>query len=394
MAAETRLIAHLDLDCFFVTAERLRNPRLHGLPVAVGGTSGRAVVCSASYEARRWGVRAGMPVAMARRLCPGMVLVRGDFDYYSRLSAVVADIISRRSPLWEKASVDEFYMDFTGMDRYLGAWRWLSETSALVERETGLQVSAALATSKTVGKVATGQCKPHGRLQVPPGAEKSFLAPLPVRVLPGAGAQLGERLALMGVRQICLLQAMPSHILERAFGQAGLNLWLRAQGIDHRPVTPVRHAESFSEEHTLDTDTDDPLLLEGLLARMAAHLGMRLRSAGFLASTLSLKLRYADFDTCSRQQKLPPADCHITLLKAARTLLARAWTRRQRIRLIGLCVSDFAAAQPVLSLFEADERRHRLYQAMDRLNRRFGPDAVHSASAGLSLSPAPLFDRS
>lgn len=387
MSSGTRLIAHLDLDCFFVAAERLRNPRLCGRPVAVGGTGGRAVISSASYEARRWGVKAGMPVAIARRLCPELVLVRGDFDYYSRLSAVVTDIVASRSPVWEKASVDEFYMDFTGLDRYLGAWRWLSETAALIERETGLQVSTALATSKTVGKVATGQSKPHGRLQVPPGTEKPFLAPLPVRVLPGAGAQLGERLALMGVRRIRLLQAMPAHILEQAFGQPGLELWLRAQGIDHRPVMPVRRAQSFSEEHTLETDTDDPLVLERLLARMAGHLGLRLRSAGFLAGTLCLKLRYADFDTCTRQQQLPPTDCHVALLQAARTLLARAWTRRQRVRLVGLRVSDLAVAQPGLPLFEAEERRRRLYQAMDRLNHRFGPDTVCQAIAG----PATLF---
>jgi DNA polymerase-4 len=387
MSPETRLIAHLDLDCFFVTAERLRNPGLRDRPVAVGGTGGRAVVSSASYEARRWGVKAGMPVAMARRLCPELVLVRGDFDYYSRLSAVVTDIVASRSPVWEKASVDEFYMDFTGLDRYLGAWRWLSETAALIERETGLQVSTALATSKTVGKVATGQSKPHGRLQVPPGTEKLFLAPLPVRVLPGAGAQLGERLALMGVRRIRLLQAMPAHVLEQVFGQAGLELWLRAQGIDHRPVVPVRRAQSFSEEHTLEADTDDPLVLESLLARMAGHLGLRLRSAGFRAGTLSLKLRYADFDTCTRQQQLPPTDCHGVLLRVARSLLARAWTRRQRVRLVGLRVSDLAVAQPDLPLFEAEERRRRLYQAMDRLNRRFGPDTVRQAIAG----PAALF---
>lgn len=377
-----RLIAHLDLDCFFVTAERLRNPRLCGRPVAVGGTGSRAVVSSASYEARRWGVRAGMPVAMARRFCPELIVVRGDFDYYSRLSAVVAEIVAARSPVWEKASVDEFYMDFTGLDRYLGAWRWLNETAAFIERETGLQVSTALATSKTVGKVATGQSKPHGRLQVPPGTEKSFLAPLPVRVLPGAGAQMGERLTLMGVRRIEFLQAMPAHVMEQAFGQPGLELWLRAHGIDHRPVMPERRAQSFSEEHTLDTDTDDALLLERLLAHMAGHLGQRLRLAGFLAGTLSLKLRYADFDTCTRQHKLPPTDCHLTLLRAARTLLTRAWTRRQRVRLVGLRVSDLVTAQPGLPLFESDERRRRLYQTVDRLNHRYGPDTVRTAAAG------------
>lgn len=377
----TRLIAHLDLDCFFVTAERLRNPGLIGRPVAVGGAGARAVVSSASYEARRWGVRSGMAVALARRLCPELVLVRGDWEYYSRLSAAVTDIVAERSPLWEKASVDEFYMDFTGMDRYLGAWRWLTELAARIERETGLQVSAALATSKTVGKVATGQSKPHGRLRVAPGAEQPFLAPLPVRVLPGAGARMGERLALMGVRQIRLLQQMPVFPLEQVFGRPGHELWLKARGIDPSPVTPLHAPRSISEEQTLESDTDDPALLDRLLTRMAQHLGQRLRSQKLACTTLTLKLRYADFDTPTRQQKLSPTACDITLLHIARHLLQKAWTRRQRIRLIGLRASDLRPLALQNQLFDDPTRSARLYAALDHLNRRYGPDTVQHATA-------------
>ncbi|MCX7768757.1 MAG: DNA polymerase IV [Flavobacteriales bacterium] len=381
MTAEVRLIAHLDIDCFFVQAERLRNPQLMGRAVVVAGAGERAVVSSASYEARRWGVRSGMSVRMARRLCPGLLVVRSDWEYYSRLSQQVTEIVAQRSPLWEKASVDEFYMDFTGMDRYLGAWRWLTELSAYTERETGLRVSAALATSKSVGKVATNQSKPHGRLQVPPGHEKSFLAPLPVQVLPGAGSLLGERLSRMGVRYIATLQSMPGHLMEQVFGRPGLELWLRAQGIDPRPVVPYRKAQSFSEEHTFDSDTDDPALLERTLARMAAHLGHRLRTENFLSAVVTVKLRYADFDASTRSQKITPTACDLALLRTARQLLRKAWARRQRIRLIGLRVSELHPSQPALQLFEEATRQERLLRVLDKLYQRFGTDTVLRASA-------------
>jgi len=376
-----RIIAHLDLDSFFVNAEKLRSPGLKNKPVVVGGLSGRSVVCSASYEARAWGVRSAMPVSLARRLCPELVVVRGDFEYYNRLSSAVTEIVASKSPLWEKASIDEFYMDFTGMDKYLGAWRWLIELTWLIERETGLSVSAGLATSKTVGKVATRQGKPHGRLRVDPGTEKSFLSPLPVNVLPGAGARMGDRLAAMGVRYISILQSLPRSLMTHLFGKSGEEIWLKAHGIDNSPVNTAREAKSFSQEITFVEDTDDSVLLDRTLSVMAEQLGYRLRKNNMVCGTLTLKLRYADFDTSTRQQKISYTACDVTLLRVARDLLKKSWTRRQRIRLLGLRTNDMVYGHYQMHLFEDKSKEFRLNKAIDSLNTRFGSGTVSRASS-------------
>lgn len=233
-----RAILHLDLDAFFASVESLRNPSLKGKPLIVGGYSGRGVVASCSYEARRFGVRSAMPVRTALRLCPDAIVVRGDMEAYSRYSKMVSEIIAEQAPLFEKASIDEFYADLSGMDRYFGCWRWAVELRQRILRESGLPISMALAVNKLVAKIGAGEAKPNGEQLIEAGAEREYIAPLPVQKLPAVGEATARKLNLMGVRTIETLRRIPPRLLEREFGQHGTLLWKRANAEDDSPVVP------------------------------------------------------------------------------------------------------------------------------------------------------------
>lgn len=381
-----RAILHLDLDAFFVAVECLENTSLLGKPVIVGGAGGRGVVASCSYEARHFGVHAAMPMRMALRLCPDAIVVRGDMERYSRYSALVTEVVEEEAPLYEKASIDEFYLDLTGMDRYFGCWKWSQELRAKVIRETGLPLSVGLSVNKLVSKVGAGEAKPNGARMIEAGIEKAFLAPLSTRKLPSIGEQTYKKLSFMGVRKVGVLAQLPPSLLEREFGKQGRDIWNKANAIDNRPVEPYRERKSMSSEQTFQEDTIDIRLLKDRLQDMVVRLGFALRTQQKLTSCITVKVRYADFNTYTRQKHIAYTANDRILIRYARELFEQLYQRRQRVRLIGVRFSGLVNGSFQISLFEDTEEEVRLLQAMDRIRNRFGEQAVRLGGVPL-ISP-------
>jgi len=376
-----KAILHLDLDAFFASVEIMKNSALQGKPVIIGGTGGRGVVASCSYEARRFGIRSAMPVSMALRLCPGAIVLRGDMDEYSRQSKLITDIIEAEAPLFEKASIDEVYLDLTGMDRHFGCWKWSNELRQKIMRESGLPISLGLSVNKLVSKVGAGEAKPNGAKLVENGAEKLFLAPLHVGKIPSIGSQTQQKLALMGVRKVQTLAQIPPRLLQREFGKHGIGLWKKANAIDDSPVVPYHEAKSISTEHTFQTDTIDMRLLTGRLTEMVSFLAFELRGQQKLTSCITVKIRYADFNTCTRQCAIPYTASDRTLLLHAKELFEKLYTRRQLLRLIGVKFSSLVHGHYQLDIFEDTTKEVRLLEQMDRIRKRFGKAAVMKAAA-------------
>ena len=374
-----RSVSHMDLDSFFVSVECLRDSRLAGLPLIIGGGGDRAVVSSCSYEARRFGVHSAMPVKLAKRLCPDAIVVGGDMELYSRYSKMVTEIIALKAPLYEKASIDEFYLDLTGMDKFFGTWKWMQELKQSVVRETGLPITFALSSNKTVSKIGTGEAKPDGQLQVPLGQEKMFLSPLPVNRIPMIGDKTYTTLCSMGIRKIATLQEMPPRAMERAMGLHGLLIWKKANGIDDSPVQPYREQKSMSTEHTFETDTIDIKMVRVILSAMTEKLAYKLRRSGRLTGCISVKIRYSDFDTVNRQLSIPYTANDAKLMEIVYRLFDQLYQRRVLIRLIGVRLSELVRGSYQISLFEDTPEQISLYQAMDKIRNRFGNTAVQRA---------------
>ena len=268
---------HMDLDTFFVSCERLIDSRLNNRPVLIGGTSDRGVVASCSYEARKFGIHSAMPMRMAKQLCPEAVILRGNSGIYTKYSNIVTDIIKEEVPLYEKTSIDEFYLDLTGMDRFFGCKKLASELRARIIRESGLPISFGLSLNKTVSKIATGEAKPNNELNIDSGFEKGFLAPLSVKKIPMVGDKTYRSLCNLGVKQIRNLQDMPIELMEKVFGKSGIIIWKKAQGIDNSPVVAYHERKSISTERTFDKDTIDVKKLKGIMTAMAENLVFQLR---------------------------------------------------------------------------------------------------------------------
>lgn len=371
-----RAILHMDLDAFFVAVERLKNSALKDKPLIIGGTGDRGVVASCSYEARTFGVHSAMPMKLARRLCPDAQIIRGDMDSYSQYSSLVTEIIEEEAPVFEKTSIDEFYLDLSGMDRYFGCYRWSLGLQKKIVRETGLSISFGLSANKTVSKVLTGEVKPEGQGQVTAGEEKIFLAPLSTAKIPGVGKETYKRLSFMGVRTVKVLAEIPPLLLEKEFGQSGTVLWQKANGIDPTPLEPYSEQKSMGSERTLEADTLDIGFLKDLLTGMTSQLAFELRQAHRLCSCITVKIRYADFNTHSRQQKIPYTANERTLIGYARTLFDALYQRRQLIRLVGVRFSGLVGGHYQIDLFEDTEQEMDLMQQLDRIRSRFGKDAV------------------
>jgi DNA polymerase IV len=369
-------VLHMDLDSFFVSVERHMDRRLLGVPVLVGGLSDRGVVAACSYEARSTGVRSGMPMRMARELCPEAVVVRGNSMEYSKHSNVVTEIVREAVPVLEKASIDEFYADLSGMDRFFGTYQFAQELRERIIRESGLPISFGLSTNKTVAKVATGEAKPNNHRHVPPGVERPFMAPLSVRKIPMVGEKTYQTLRVLGVQRIATLQEMPSELLYQVLGKPGLDLWNKAHGVDERPVKSVHERKSISTERTFEQDTLDEVKLRGLLAAMTENLAFQLRRGHRLTSNVAVRIRYADFQTVSRQRQIPYTASDRVLLDVAEGLFRQLHDRRQRVRLVGVRLSGLVGGGEQFGLFELDDRGHRLSEAMDRIRVRYGDRAV------------------
>lgn len=375
-----RSILHLDLDTFFVSVERLKDPRLDRKPVIVGGTGNRGVVSSCSYEARQFGVHSAMPTRLARRLCPHGVFLKGDFDAYADKSSTVKEIIAEESPLYEKASIDEFYVDMTGMEQFYGCMSWSRKIRHRVTKETGLPLSFGLSTNKLVAKIATNEAKPNGERQVRQKEILPFLAPMPVRNIPLVGKQTALDLSYMGVRRVKTLRGIPLPLLERAFGKHGTMLYKRSRGEDNRAVVPHVERKSISSERTFETDTIDVEYLQAMLVSMTEKLAFELRSSGKLAACVSVKIRYADFDTVSKQARISYSASDHILIEKVLKLFQKLYTRRVRLRLVGVKFSHLVPGHQQIQLFESMPRQVDLYQALDQIKGKHGSGIIQRAS--------------
>jgi DNA polymerase-4 len=379
-----RQIIHLDLDSFFVSVERRINPKLNGLPVIVGGTSDRGVVSSCSYEARSFGVHSAMPMRMAKQLCPQAVVVKGDYEQYTYYSNLVTDIIKESMPLYEKTSIDEFYVDISGMDKYFGCYKMATELRQRIIKESNLPISFALSQNKTVSKVGTGEAKPNGQKLIPLGTEKEFLAPLSVKKIPMVGDKTYLQLRNLGIEKIKTLQEMPVKALQQVLGDNGISIWKKANGIDNSPIEPYNERKSLSTECTFEKDTIDIQHLNSVLVSMTEKLAYQLRSEEKLTACVTVKIRYSDFNTYTMQARIAYTAIDGILIEKVKELFNKLFQKRMLIRLIGVRFSHLIQGTYQFDLFNDTTEQMQLYAAMDKLRQRFGDKAVMRA-VGLGL---------
>ncbi|TFF39707.1 DNA polymerase IV [Mucilaginibacter psychrotolerans] len=379
-----RHIVHIDLDSFFVSVERKFNPALIGKPVIIGGSADRGVVASCSYEARAFGVHSAMPTRQALKLCPDAIVIHGTYGRYSEASRQVTNIIHQSVPIYQKTSVDEFYIDLSGMERFHNPYQIATELRQRVIRETGLPISFGMASGRAVAKMATNQAKPNGQLWVKAGEEQAFLAPLNIRKIPGLGEHTCQKLYQYGVEKIGDLQKVNIKFLEAVFGKAGTSIYHKAHGIDDSEIVAGTGRKSISTETTYHNDVKDVRTLENTLVSMTEELAGKLRRENKVSSCLAIKLRYANFETHTLQQKIPLTAAEHILIPGIKNLLKKAWNQYRPIRLIGVRLSDLCTGSYQINLFEDNEERIRLYQAMDNINLRFGDKTVCRA-AGMEI---------
>jgi len=367
-----RTIVHMDLDTFFVAVERLMNSKLIGRPVIVGGFSDRSVVSSCSYEARTFGVHSAMPMKMARMLCPDAIVVRGDMEQYTKYSNMVTSVIAESAPVYEKASIDEHYLDITGMDRFFGSLKWTHNLRQRIISETGLPISLGLSVNKTVCKIATGEAKPNGELEIPVERVIPFLGPLSISKIPGIGEKTYRLLRSMGIATIDTLGHMPPEMMEKVLGQNGLVIWKKANGIDSTPVIPYSERKSVSTETTFEYDTTDIHMINELLVRMVEKIAFTLRKKQKLTSCVTLKIRYSNFDTHTVQQRIGYTSFDHVLIPIAKELFRKLYQRRMLIRLVGVRLSHLVTGVQQIDLFDQTPELINLYQAVDHIRLRYG----------------------
>ena len=371
-----RYIVHIDLDSFFVSVERLFDPSLIGKPVIIGGSADRGVVASCSYETRKFGVHSAMPTRQALKLCPDAIVIHGNHARYSEASAQVTKIIDEMVPLYQKSSVDEFYIDLTGTDRFYDPYKLASQLRQRIIKETKLPISFGMASGKTIAKMATNSAKPNGQLFVPHGKEMEFLAPLSISKIPGLGESTAAKLYQYGIEKIGDLQRVELRFLETVFGKSGRWIWEKARGIDYSEIVPHSDRKSISTEHTFNTNVSDVRTLETIITSMTEELAGKLRRENKLASCFAIKIRYGNFDTHTQQQKIPLTAAEHILIPGIKNLFKNAWNQQREIRLIGVRLSQLCTGSYQINLFEDNEQRIRLYQAMDKINFKFGDKTV------------------
>lgn len=352
---------------------------MNNIPVLIGGTSNRGVVAACSYETRQFGVHSGMPMKMARLLCPEATVIRGNNTVYTKFSEMVTDIVKEQSPLFEKSSIDEFYVDVTGMDKFFGTYKWAKELREKIIKETMLPISFGLSINKTVSKVGTGEAKPNNGINIPDGLEKSFLAPLSVKKIPMVGTKTYHLLRSMGVEKVKTVQEMPVELMESVLGKNGISLWKKAQGIDNSPVVAWHERKSISSERTFERDSTDIYKMRSILIAMAENLAYKLRKENKLTASVSVKIRYSDFQTYSKQRRIPYTSLDHTLINTTLELFEALYQRRVLIRLIGVRFSNLVGGSYQIRLFEDSEKLIKLYQSMDIIRNRYGKNAVKRA---------------
>ncbi len=376
----TRGIIHMDLDAFFVSVERKKEPKLNGLPLIVGGSNRRGVVAACSYEARKFGVHSAMPMYLAMQLCPDAKVISGDMEAYSQNSHLVTEIIADKAPSFEKASIDEFYIDASGMDRFFSTFKWAAELRKKIIKESGLPISMALSVNKLVSKVATGEFKPNAEKQIAAGQEKDFLAPLSIEKIPMVGKQTSSFLYDMGVRTVATLREMPLKFLTSAFGKNGISLWNKAHGIDDSPVVSYSEQKSISTESTFETDTIDVKRLKSILIAMVEKVAFQLREQKKMTSCITVKIRYSNFDTETKQIHIPYTSSDHVILRVIQELFDKLYNRRMLIRLVGVRLSNLVHGSHQINLFDDTEEDINLYEAMDYIKHKHGVEKLVRAT--------------
>ncbi|MEM6515721.1 MAG: DNA polymerase IV, partial [Bacteroidota bacterium] len=376
----SRSIVHMDLDTFFVSCERLLDSKLIGKPVLIGGTSDRGVVASCSYEARRFGIHSAMPMRLAKQLCPEAIVLRGNSGIYTKFSQNVTEVIKETVPLYEKTSIDEFYIDLTGMDKFFGCHKLASELRQRIIKETGLPISFGLSLNKTVSKIATGEAKPNNQIKIETGTEKPFLAPLSVKKIPMVGNVTYKTLCDLGVKRIKTVQEMPMELMHKVMGKNGLSIWKKANGIDNSPVIQYHERKSISTERTFNKDTTDVAKLKGIVIAMAENLAYQLRRGNKLTACVTFKIRYSDFQTYTQQKRIPYSSMDHNIIPVVLDLYNKMYNRRLLVRLVGAKFSHLVEGGHQIHLFEDDEKQLNLSRAIDKMRERYGDRAVINAA--------------
>ena len=393
-----RQILHIDLDAFFVSVEQMLNPELLGKPVVVGGhVDSRGVIAAASYEAREYGLKSGMSVAKAHQLCPHAIFVPGKFSHYTSASAKFMAILAEYTPDIEPMGMDEAYLDMTGFEPIYGPVKQTASTIKWrIKSEIGITASIGISTSKVVSKVAANLCKPDGLLEVAPGNEQRLLAPLPIGKLPFVGPKTDKKLSGLGIKTVGDLAKWPVNLLQKMFGVHGQTLNLHANGIDVSAVARRQQIKSISRETTFAKDSLDLRYIKDNLCYLSERVGAALRKEGKSAKCLSLKLRYADFDTISRSlTPKQPVDTNEAIFATGTILLEKALkVRRHLIRLIGIGVSKFIDRQRQLDIFDtALLKLEHLNTAIDKIRQRYGYSAIQTGATPLLGKTASIRDR-
>jgi len=372
-------IAHFDLDSFFVSVEVLNDPSLMGKAVIVGGSRDRGVVTTCSYEARKFGVHSAMPMKRAMELCPHAILLRGTRGQYGKFSKWVTDIIAAKAPKFQKASIDEFYIDLTGMDRYFDPFKWTINLRQEIVDETKLPISFGLASNKLVAKIATDEAKPNGYLFIQHGKEKEFLAPLPVKKIPGVGNHTLAALSEMGIVYIGDILERSAEEMEKRLGKWGADLWNKAQGLHYGSVSEWHEAKSISTENTFETNTGDIDFLLSELVRMTERVAFELRQDGKLAGCIAVKIRYPNFETTSKQTAIDYTFRDDEFIPVAIDLFHKLYKRCKLVRLLGVRLTDFANITVQGSLFDDVSKKTNLYKAIDEIKMKYGKNVVSKA---------------
>lgn len=373
-------IIHMDQDAFFVSVEIQKNSELKNKPVIIGGLSDRGVVASCSYEARKYGVHSAMPIRMARQLCPHAIFVKGSMEDYSKKSLEITELLQEKVPLLEKASIDEHYIDMTGMDRFFGCMKFAQELRQSVLDQIGLPISFGLSINKTVSKMVTNECKPNGERQIEKLEVQPFLNPLSIKKIPGLGDSTFIKLSEMGVRKIHTLTQIPQELMFKILGQNGLSLWQKANGIDHSLVVPYREQKSIGKQTTFDSDSMDIAGMKIILTDMLTKLAFELRQKQKLTACITVTIRYANFETVTQQEKIPYTALDTVLIAKAKELFDKVYSKRMLLRLVGVKLSHLVSGYEQIALYGESEKIYNLYQSMDKMRSRYGTDAIRLAT--------------
>ena len=373
-------IIHMDQDAFFVSVEVRKDPTLLGKAVVIGGTSERGVVTSCSYEARKYGVHAAMPSKMAKQLCPHAIFIRGSMDAYSKASLEITEIIREKVPLFEKASIDEHYIDMTGMDRFYGCMQYAQEIRSTIIKELHLPISFGLSINKTVAKMATNECKPAGEKNVQSAEVQPFLNPLSIKKIPGLGEKTFIKLSDMGIKKIYTLSQIHPNQMQSLLGKNGLSLLNKAKGIDHSPVIPFSEQKSIGTQCTFKADSIDINMINNLLTSMVIDIAYQLRQKKKLTACITVTIRYSNFEDVSKQIAIPYTSLDSTLIAKAKELFRQVYQKRMLLRLIGVRFSNLVSGYEQIDLYSESNDQYALVQALDKIRMRFGDKAVTRAS--------------